>query len=170
MKSCHLFIASRSIQNHFICSDSEDSLKGPRPLLQSPAPAEFILGLSTHLWAFIHPHQKNCLKPRAEGLSTSSWDLLLYFHCTHGWEIRPRIQALIFSSQYIRHLFLHNCLSPELCPYTVAASALPPALDCLSGTSAFTHNIVDSIPRCLVWKFGKYIFLKIICLWKHAWL
>ena len=67
MKSCHLFInfpvASRSIQNHFICSDSEDSLKGPRPLLQSPAPAEFILGLSTHLWAFIHPHQKNCLKP-----------------------------------------------------------------------------------------------------------
>ena len=39
------------------------TLKGLRPVLQSPAPAKFILRLSIHLWAFIHPHQNGCLTP-----------------------------------------------------------------------------------------------------------
>lgn len=139
------------------------TLKGLRPVLQSPAPAKFILGLSTHLWAFIHPQQNGCLAPGQRDYKPRP-GICCHISTAHMTEAPAHIFKI---SDY--PVPIHPLPSWSLKPWTVSFNTTTswstlPDLACQAQTSAFTCGILDSTPGCLLWNCGKCIFLgKIMC-------
>jgi hypothetical protein len=129
MKSCHFInfpIASRSIHSEFISFvQMVKTLKGLRPLLQSPAPVKFIIGFCTHLWVFIHPHQRDCLTPGQRDYNP------LYGICCHSSLAHMteapshtfKVSVLLISTHLC--LLLHDALRLELFIFILLPLKLP---------------------------------------------
>lgn len=144
------------------------ALKGLRPVLQSLAPAKFILGLSTHLWAFIHPEKNDCWAPEQR-----------------DYKPRPGICCHISTAHMTEapaHTFKGSDYPVPIHPLPswsftfwawsvniVIAWANMPDLACQALTSAFTRGVLDCTPDCLLWNYGKCIFKKTYLLWMYFW-
>lgn len=117
MKSCHLFInfsvASKSIQNHFICSDGEDS-KGTQTFTAITSTCRIYSGVP-HTPVSLNPSTSKRLLKTGQRDSKPHHGVCCHISPAHMSELSTHVlRVLTFQSRCIHYLFLHDCLSPKL--------------------------------------------------------